>query len=83
MGNVKHASKDYMSGHIERNGQVVVEKVFGNYMGYLDFDNKRYFDARELEKTEVIDLPLSNPYCLSSDSRNRPDIVSLNEEDSE
>jgi hypothetical protein len=55
--------------------------VFGNYMGYLDFDGERYWDARHMDNYEVNDLPLRE--SLTSDSRNRPDIVELSKENVE
>ena len=40
----KHA-KDYFKGEIKHKG-AIVSKVFGSYMGYIDFDGKRYWDER-------------------------------------
>lgn len=47
-GGCKSKPKDYFEGHIEQNGQVVCKSVYGNYMGYADFDGERLFDLREL-----------------------------------
>jgi hypothetical protein len=46
-------------------------------MGYADFDGKRYFDVREQDNYELINLPLDDKACLESDCRNRPDIQAL------
>lgn len=37
---------DFIYGEIHRNGEKVCE-INGNYMGYLDVDDKRYWDARD------------------------------------
>ena len=41
----KKYAKDYFKGEIKANGEVV-SRVFGSYMGYIDFDGKRYWDER-------------------------------------
>jgi hypothetical protein len=46
-GKVKKKTQDYFSGHIAKCGQPVCE-VYGNYMGYMDFNKVRYFDVREI-----------------------------------
>ena len=38
-----------MTGHIEKDGLFVCEQIFGNYMGFLDFDKDRFFDVREMD----------------------------------
>jgi hypothetical protein len=47
MGFVRRMPRDYFTGHIERDGLQVVNKIYGTYMGYADFDGKRYYDVRE------------------------------------
>jgi hypothetical protein len=37
---------------------VVCENIFGNYMGYADFDGERYLDIRQQEVPKIEDLPL-------------------------
>lgn len=46
-GDVKKKPTDYFKGEILINGKVV-SKVSGTYLGYIDFDDKRYFDHREV-----------------------------------
>jgi len=79
VGDVKGRPRDYLDGHIERNGQVVCEQIEGTYMGYMDFDGQRYFDVRHLEMLEQSELPLENkaPLCLRSDARHRSDLCEL------
>ena len=65
--------QDYLSGKILENGKVV-SKITGNYMGYIDFDGARYWDAREIDQWcfRLNDWDF-NP--LPSDSSRRLDIV--------
>ena len=48
-------------------------------MGYADFDGKRYFDLREMDNYELEDLPTDSkdPIMLTSEARNRIDLVEL------
>jgi hypothetical protein len=46
IGSERGLPRDYFSGSISRNGNVV-SKFRGTYMGYADFDGKRYFDLRQ------------------------------------
>lgn len=78
IGGVRKRPKDYFEGYIERKGVKVCETIFGNYMGYADFDGERLFDLRHQHITPVTDLPLDSPYCLQSDSRARIDLMELN-----
>jgi hypothetical protein len=57
----------------------VCKKIFGSYMGYADFDGKRYFDLREMDNYELEDLPTDSkdPIMLTSEARNRIDLVEL------
>ena len=47
IGSVRKRPKDYFEGSIEMNGEVVCSEIFGNYMGYADFDGERFFDLRQ------------------------------------
>ena len=38
--------QDFVWGEIKKNGVKICE-IEGNYLGYLDFDGLRYWDARE------------------------------------
>lgn len=44
-GEVKKKQTDYFSGDIMEKGKVL-SKVYGTYLGYIDFDGTRYFDHR-------------------------------------
>ena len=46
IGGVKKRPRDYFEGYIEKNGVKVCKEIFGNYMGYADFENERLFDLR-------------------------------------
>ena len=39
-GKVKKKPTDYVEGEIKLNGQVV-SKIYGSYLGFLEFDGKR------------------------------------------
>ena len=45
-GGVKKNPVDYFKGEILHNG-VPVNQIYGNYMGYADFDGVRYWDIRQ------------------------------------
>jgi hypothetical protein len=49
--------------------------VYGNYLGFIDFDGQRYWDIREQNIYPVAGEPLDK--CLLSDSRKRPDSICL------
>lgn len=48
MGQVKKKSQEYFEGEIVAKGKVT-DKISGNYCGYIDFNNKRWFDVREVD----------------------------------
>lgn len=54
-----------------------ISNVFGNYMGYMDFDGIRYFDYRMIDDIyhPYEDLPENK--TLQSDSTKRLDLVLL------
>ena len=43
---VKKKPSDYICGDIIQDGEVK-SKVYGSYLGFVDFDGKRYYDHRE------------------------------------
>lgn len=66
--------QDYVWGEIKKDGKRVSE-ITGNYMGWLSFDDVRYWDYRESDK---VNYPVEGaPYHLPSDSRNRTDGIFL------
>jgi len=44
-GSVKGKVQDFFKGEILKDGKVV-SKIFGNYVGFLDFDKERLWDVR-------------------------------------
>lgn len=46
INSVARKPKDYFQGEIIMDGQVV-SKLYGNQMGYIDFDGVRYWDVRD------------------------------------
>jgi hypothetical protein len=52
-----------------------VSEVYGNYIGFMDFDGKRYWDLREQVVHQVNGVPLES--ALPSDSRKRLDSIAL------
>jgi len=71
----KGRPRDYFVGEIRKDG-VVVSKMFGNYMGYIDFDEKRYWDIRQMHNFEITGADLLKD-ALPSDCRNRQDSIKL------
>ena len=62
---------------------IKVSSVFGNYAGYMDFGEKRYYDLREIKQIyhKYEDLPLEK--SLPSDSTKRNDLILLAQNDNE
>ena len=60
----------------------MVSEIYGNYMGYMDFDGKRYWDVRDSDKwyTSLQDWE-SNP--LPSDASRRKDVITFKTKDAE
>lgn len=68
----KEKIQDYIIGAIEKDGEVVSE-IYGNYCGYLNFDDVRYWDARNTLKFPVKHRTTG---ILPSDSSYRDDLIS-------
>ena len=68
----KKYPKDYFNGEIKC-GEQVVSKIFGSYMGYIEFDGLRYWDERRSTTYEIVGTELSE--ALPSDWRNRLDTI--------
>ena len=47
LGKVKKKPTDYVEGDIKQNGKIV-SKMYGSYMGFLEWDGIRYWDARDI-----------------------------------
>ncbi|CAG9320769.1 KES1_4 [Blepharisma stoltei] len=63
---------DYFDGMIVEEGKRIVSKLKGTYMGYMDFDGVRYWDARFIDP-----LPITQGVQLPSDSELREDLLLL------
>ena len=72
--------RDYFVGHIKKNG-VVVSKLSGSYMGYIEFDGVRYWDVRRMRNFGIIEEPKEK--CINSDWRNRSDTQALQAKDND
>ena len=70
----KGKGKDYFVGEIKKDG-VVVSKIFGTYMGYIEFDGVRYWDVRKCKSYGVIEDDYDS--CLGSEWRKRLDSIEV------
>ena len=83
-GGVRKNPVDYFKGEIKKDG-VVVSQIFGNYMGFCDFDGVRYWDIRkqinylphDLPKDETVIPGGKTLLLLPSDTTYRPDSNTL------
>jgi hypothetical protein len=50
--------------------------IYGNYMGYMDFGGKRYYDTREAHSIYYAPIPKAVA-ALPSDSTKRVDSITL------
>lgn len=75
-GKYRMKTQDYICGDIKSNGSKVCD-ITGNYMGFCDFDKKRYWDIRDCEKIWFPILQLDESKCLASDSKFRKDSLTL------
>jgi len=73
-GKVKKKPSDYFEGSITHRDKKVCS-VAGSYLGYLNFDDVRYFDGF-LMLPYKINIEASS---LLSDHRKRPDLIALRE----
>ncbi|CAD8174672.1 unnamed protein product [Paramecium octaurelia] len=71
-GKVKRKATDYFEGTINM-GQQELCKIFGTYMGYIEFDGVRYWDHRHMQPHQVTIKP---PF-LPSDAQLRGDYTNL------
>ena len=77
----RRKTQDYFTGQINVNGTKKSE-IYGNYMGYMDFDGVRYWDIREIEKL-WFPIKARETNTLPSDSTKRLDSVTLKSGDIE
>lgn len=68
LGKVKKRPTDYIEAVITVNGQPV-SKLTGTYLGWLEFDGKRYFDFRYTQpfQPELIQSPLHSDFHYRAD----------------
>lgn len=71
-GKVKGKPTDYVDGMIIRNGTQLISKLSGTYLGWLEFDGRRYWDTRFDNPNPITYVPK-----LPSDSCERSDMNSL------
>jgi len=72
LGSVTNKPQDYCSGFIKYKGKTV-SRIYGTYLGFIEFDGKRYWDIRDFEYFKAI----KSDYILESDSRYRKDLQTL------
>ena len=77
LGAFKRKTQDYFDGEIKVNGERV-SKISGNYMGYMDFDGVRFWDARTCADKVWFPISAMGESALPSDSLKRIDSVYLN-----
>jgi len=53
----------------------VISTVFGNYNGFMDFDNTRYLDLRNVSELYFNYTDLPSAQTLPSDSTKRHDLL--------
>ncbi len=76
-GSYTFKTQDYISGNIKVKGKKVVD-IYGNYMGFVDFNKERYWDIREMEEKVWFPIVKLDPEeTLKSDSSKRIDSVTL------
>ena len=78
IGGAKGYGKDYFVGEIKQHGKVV-SKLFGTYMGYIEFDGVRYWDIRKARAFGLIEDDYN--LALESDWRKRIDSVEMRNKD--
>ena len=73
-GTYKMKTQDYVTGRIEQNGRKVVD-IYGNYMGFVDFNKVRYWDIRDMDQLWFPIEGLKVEKSLPSDSQRRIDSI--------
>ena len=75
-GKYKLKTQDYVRGQINVQGKKVCD-IFGNYMGFAEFNHERYWDIREQEKVWFPIVKIAHNQTLESDSSKRIDSITL------
>lgn len=68
---VKGRPSDYFAGIVFRDG-IPVARLNGSYLGYIDFDGRRYWDARYMQP-----FPIQFETVIPSDADYREDLLLL------
>ncbi|CEM02035.1 unnamed protein product [Vitrella brassicaformis CCMP3155] len=76
-GSVRGKPTDYFEGTIKDSYGDILSRVNGTWLGYLDFDNVRYWDIRTTPNYPL--LPVADEALLQSDSTLREDLLLLTE----
>jgi hypothetical protein len=72
IGKEKNKPTDYVSGVIKNGNNIEMGDLTGTYLGYLDFDGVRYWDARYVRPYKI-----KFTQVLESDSESRKDMIVL------
>ncbi|EGR28111.1 oxysterol binding, putative [Ichthyophthirius multifiliis] len=88
-GKVKNKPSDYFQSTINKGKQQICQ-IQGTYLGYIDINDKRYFDHREFTPIAVLFIHIyfliqlkqkiemkKNDETLSSDHKKRNDLITL------
>lgn len=75
MGKVKKMPSDYFSGFIKNSAGKEVTQISGSYLGYIDFDDIRYWTYDSVVPHKIYFLSGEN--ALDSDHRKRSDLITL------
>jgi hypothetical protein len=69
-GKVKKKPTDYISGDIKVNGKVV-SSCLGSYLGFIEFDGKRYWDFRHILplKMNIVTSSLQSDHLKRTDRK--------------
>ena len=77
LGSFKKKTQDFFDGEIKKNGAKVCS-IYGNYMGFMDFDKVRYWDSRDCVDTVWFPIEyVEEEHTLPSDSVKRTDSITL------
>jgi hypothetical protein len=74
IGKIRGKPSDYLEGDLKNASGEVISKLFGSYLGYLEFDGVRYWDVRSTHPFKI-----AYTRRLLSDSESRRDIITLRE----
>lgn len=77
LGKVKKRPTDYVEAEIKQSGKIA-SKMYGSYMGFLEWDGVRYWDARDILPFRIkVNFTITyqvEPSSLQSDHSTRSDL---------